>query len=559
MNTTPFFPIFCELLLKSIAVLALAGTVTVFWRNASAASRHMIWTLALATLLVLPFTKLAAPRWTIGLPVKTVQTVLPPISAPVEVIPVTARASAAPVSVPTHSRSLPSWQTLLMLEWMAGVVAVLSYRVLGSWRLRRLRLQSEPVTDERLPSLAAECGLENRVELRRSSQCRVPLTWGLWRPIVVLPDTALAWPQERLAAALRHEFGHIRRQDCLTLLLAQVVCALYWMNPLVWLAAQRLRMAQEQACDDLVLRSGASAADYAELLVQTVRSLNGQRLVGRHALAMAQPSTLAARVAAIVDDQRNRGPLGRSARVIGGMAVVALVAGCSLVQVKNKPEANVPKTQILIESKFVELSEDAMKRLALPTTGTLNEQQMHALFQKLSMADGVDILSSPKIATMSGHPALIQIAREMIYPTDWEKDPKTGAWTPKAAETNNVGVTFRVEATAKANGEIEMILEPKIVDLLGYIDLGDNGKKFPHTSDETIKMPSGHRMQPVFSNRTLKTRVTTMPGQTVVVGGLTAQTGFTNTQPEKRQILVFVTARIVTTESSKSAKQQERE
>lgn len=555
MNTTSFFPVFCELLLKSIAVLALAGTVTVFWRNASAASRHMIWTLALATLLVLPFTKLAAPRWTIGLPAKTMQIVLPPVAVPAAVTPVTARVSAAPVSVPKHSSSLPSWQTLLMLAWIAGAGAVLSYRLLGSWQLRRLRLQSEPVTDERLPSLAAECGLENRVELRRSSQCRVPLVWGLWRPIVVLPDAALAWPQERLTATLRHEFGHIRRQDCLTLLLAQVVCALYWMNPLVWLATRQLRMAQEQACDDLVLRSGASAADYAELLVQTVRSLNGQRLAGRHALAMAQPSTLATRVAAIVDDQRNRGPLGHSARVIGGVVVVALVAGSSLLQAKDKPDVDASKIQILIESKFVELSEDAMKRLALPTTGTLTEQQMHTLFQKLSTADGVDILSSPKMTTWSEQPASIQVVQEMIYPTDWEKDSQTGAWKPKVVETNHVGVTFGVQATAKANGEIEMTLEPKIVDLLGYIDLDDGGKKFPYTGEETTKLPAGHRMQQVFSNRTLKTCVTTMPGQTVVVGGLTAQTSFTNPQPEKRQVLVFVTARIVTPDSTETAEQ----
>jgi hypothetical protein len=353
---------------------------------------------------------------------------------------------------------------------------------------------------------------------------------------------------------LRHEFGHIRRQDCLTLLLAQVVCALYWMNPLVWLATRQLRMAQEQACDDLVLRSGASAADYAELLVQTVRSLGSQPLVGRHALAMAQPSTLAARVAAIVDDQRNRGPLGRSARVIGGVAVLAMVAGSSLLQAKDKPDVDASKIQILIESKFVELSEDAMKRLALPTTETLTEQQMNTLFQKLSTADGVDILSSPKMTTWSEQPASIQVVQEMIYPTDWEKDSRTGIWKPKVVETNHVGVTFGVQATVKVNGEIEMILEPKIVDLLGYLDLDDGGKKFPCTT-ETTEMPAGHRMQPVFSNRTLKTCVTTMPGQTVVVGGLTAQTGFANSQPEKRQVLVLVTARIVKTDSTETAEQ----
>jgi beta-lactamase regulating signal transducer with metallopeptidase domain len=556
MNTIPFFPIFCELLLKSMAVLALAGAVIVFWRSASAASRHMIWTLALATLLVLPFTKLAVPRWTIGLPAKTIQSILPP--TPAAVMPVNAHATAAPVSVSTQSRSLPSWQTLLMLAWMTGVAAVLSYRVAGSWRLQWLRLRSEPMTDERLPSLAAECGLKNRVELRRSSHCRVPLVWGLWRPVVMLPDAALAWPQARLAATLRHEFGHIQRQDCLTLLLAQVVCALYWMNPLVWLTAQRLRMAQEQACDDLVLRSGTSAEDYAELLVHTVRSLSGQRLVGQYALAMAQPSTLASRVAAIVDDRRNRSPLGGSARVMGAVAVVALVAGCSLVQVKNKPEANASKIQILIEAKFVELSEDAMKRFTPPTAGTLTEQQMRTFIEKLSTADDVDILSSPKVTTLSKQPALIQVVQEMICPTDWEKDPKTGAWKPKVVETNHVGVTFGVQATAKANGEIEMNLEPKIVDLLGYIDLDNNRKMFPCTIAEPIEMPAGHRMQPVFSNRTLKTCVATMPGQTVVVGGLKSQTGFANLQPEKRQLLIFVTARIVTTENNQSVPHPER-
>ncbi len=100
-----------------------------------------------------------------------------------------------------------------------------------------------------------------------------------------------------------------------------------------------------------------------------------------------------------------------------------------------------------------------------------------------------------------------------------------------------------------------MILEPKIVDLLGYIDLDDEGKKFPYTRDETIKLPAGHRIQSVFSNRALKTRVTTTPGQTVVVGGLTAQTGFANPQPEKRQLLIFVTARIVTPDSTETAEQ----
>ena len=65
MNTESIFAILCELLLKSAAILALAGLASGLWRGASAASRHMVWTAALTALLALPLTKLAAPLWTL--------------------------------------------------------------------------------------------------------------------------------------------------------------------------------------------------------------------------------------------------------------------------------------------------------------------------------------------------------------------------------------------------------------------------------------------------------------------------------------------------------------
>ncbi|MFZ2642822.1 MAG: hypothetical protein WA117_17645, partial [Verrucomicrobiia bacterium] len=136
MNTESIFPVLCELLLKSAAILAFAGLASGLWRRASAASRHMVWALALAALLALPLTKLAAPLWRVELTAKTAQGVLPPSSAPVA--SVDSVAAETPVA-PTRSKGLPPWRTTLVFVWLAGVAVILGYRLVGGQRLRWLR------------------------------------------------------------------------------------------------------------------------------------------------------------------------------------------------------------------------------------------------------------------------------------------------------------------------------------------------------------------------------------------------------------------------------------
>ena len=71
-----------------------------------------------------------------------------------------------------------------------------------------------------------------------------------------------------------------------------MVRALYWFNPLAWLAWRRLLAESERACDDLVLAQGGKASDYAEHLLTVASGAKAVRMLSSAAIAMARPSQL---------------------------------------------------------------------------------------------------------------------------------------------------------------------------------------------------------------------------------------------------------------------------
>jgi beta-lactamase regulating signal transducer with metallopeptidase domain len=64
---------------------------------------------------------------------------------------------------------------------------------------------------------------------------------------------------DRRWVVLLHELSHAKRLDCAARLVGQLACAVYWFNPLAWLALTWLQAESERACDDLVLRAGTKA------------------------------------------------------------------------------------------------------------------------------------------------------------------------------------------------------------------------------------------------------------------------------------------------------------
>ncbi len=567
MNTELLLPLLGEWFAKGLVVLLVAIGIVHLWRRSSAAQRHFVWLAALTSLLLLPETRLVAPRWKMSLerPVTVRIPAAAPVVTPVEATP--AEPAAQPVASGSKGWRLPDWRILLAGIWGTGVAGLLGSRWLGSWRLRRIERAGKDLEDSGMMELAQgvfrEIGIRQDVTVRISGECRVPMTWGVRRAVLVLPEEAREWNGTRLAAALRHEAGHILRRDYLVRWIAHVACALYWPNPLVWLAARSLRVAQEQATDDLVLRAGTPAKEYAAQLCDAARTVAAQGVFARHAVAMATPSTLENRVLAIVDERRDRRPLSRLSAVAGSSVVALALGVCTVAQLRAAdpapvaPDAAAPadrQPQVLIEAKFMEITEDVAKLDPGLTAekSVYTDAQYQVILRALNQRKGVDLLSAPRVTTRSNQAALVQVGREFRYPTEWMKNA-AGQWEPSTFGMKLVGVTLDVTPVIDADGSVELRLKPSVVNFRGFTDLdGPKDAKALTTSEvpvgkDILVAENGKRMQPLFSERNLDTTIKLKSGETVALGALKEQgdaKAFIE-NPFPRSLVIFVSAAVI--------------
>ncbi len=106
-----------------------------------------------------------------------------------------------------------------------------------------------------------------------SADCVAPITVGMFRPRVILPESWTEWTRERLAAILAHEHAHLRRRDPLVQWLALLNRAVFWFHPLAWWLERQLAALAEEACDAVVLERGHDAGEYAQCLLEMERAV----------------------------------------------------------------------------------------------------------------------------------------------------------------------------------------------------------------------------------------------------------------------------------------------
>jgi TonB family protein len=325
-----------------IAVALLAGAIL---RRQSAARRHAVLAAALLVGSAAPVFAPFVPTWNVPVPWQAAAQ--PPASAtgstavavdPVAITTTLPLASTEPV-VP----AVTLWGVVLVV-WLAGAIVVLAGLATGVLRLARLIARCTPVVSgpwrEAADALGRRSRLSRRVVLLQSDDPSLLLTCGLFHPRIVLPADAADWPAARREVVLAHELAHIRRHDWAVLMAAEVVRAAHWFNPLVWTACRRLRRESEFACDDAVLNEGVAATEYASHLLAVARQAAGRGRAWATAPAVADPSTLERRIAAMLNHTRRREPMTRP---VAALAVAgALAMTIPLAALGHTPDAGSP-------------------------------------------------------------------------------------------------------------------------------------------------------------------------------------------------------------------------
>ncbi len=304
--------------IKSSLVLLVAFFGAWLLRKSSAAMRHVVLAAGLACAALSPAFTLVVPAWQVDLPRSAPSRAPSPSPVPSQMSAATVADTSSIAGAPAAVPEAPSRQSLVtpgqvLAFWAAGVAVAFLSLIAGFVRLRWIARGAAPSNHRGwlgvLSQVAARHGLASVPRLLQSRHPSLLVTWGAVQPTVLLPSSAPDWSVDRMRVVLDHELAHIARRDWLTQIGAEALRCVYWFNPLVWAACRRLRQESEQACDDRVLDMGHAGPAYAAHLLELARAFRSSDRVWIPAAAIARPSSLERRVAAMLTNDVNRQPV----------------------------------------------------------------------------------------------------------------------------------------------------------------------------------------------------------------------------------------------------------
>jgi beta-lactamase regulating signal transducer with metallopeptidase domain len=322
-----------ETLIATTLLMALVMMVrrpVARWLGAGAA--YLLWALPLARMLLPVLPRDVDP-------------------SPLHVAVDQAGLAALLAQAPQQQATAMPWLEIGIAVWALGLVAFLAVQALGYVRFCRHMLRG-----------ATDLGQEGRIRLITSPQASGPLAFGVFHPFIVLPtDFALRYDAQEQDMAIAHERAHHERGDLAANMIALLLLAIHWCNPVAWIAYRAYRADQETACDARVLSiyGRESAHAYGRAIL---KAAGGRQFAG--ACHLTHITALKGRLKMLSNHDLSL------RRISWGMAAVALVTATGL---------------------------------ALTASGSRAAQQMAAITEKVEGADFArltDLVAQPARAVM---------------------------------------------------------------------------------------------------------------------------------------------------------------
>jgi len=338
--------------LWQISLLALAAGISAWLlKHAPAKYRNGIWTTALALSLLLPVASLrqkqnansnfSAFRVASG----------PTGAASLGVVPAgfqspqsrsvgTSTQLSARNETTAATSALASWlrpaayevpfafgSGFLVLCWWMVSLGIAVARLGSAWR-QTIQIRRSAWARSLPPGMAraaARCraalGLAE-IPISFSAKIAGPMTWGAWRPMILLPANLRGEDsEETLMSIFAHEMAHIRRHDYLLNLLSEILSLPISFHPAVWLLKRRISRTRELACDEIATRSVGAPSDYAHSLVALARRISSFARPG-YTLGIFDANILEERVKKLLDQNH---------RLSRKWARLALAAGLGMI------------------------------------------------------------------------------------------------------------------------------------------------------------------------------------------------------------------------------------
>ncbi len=178
-----------------------------------------------------------------------------------------AAAPAMPSALPASPGAAA--HAVLPVVWLAGAVLMAAYFAVCYVRAMERFRASLPDDTPAVQSWLADRRLFRRLEVRRSDRVSSPLTYGILRPVILLPKSMDRGGEAALTCILTHELVHIRRFDAVTKLVFAAALCVHWFNPLVWVMYALANRDLELSCDERVMAAlgGGEKAPYALTLI----------------------------------------------------------------------------------------------------------------------------------------------------------------------------------------------------------------------------------------------------------------------------------------------------
>ena len=349
-----------------LLIAAMASLCDRILSSAAARYRHTVWVAALFLALFLPVFS-SATNFTSSPPVATaaapetadVPVVMTRISSlsGEEIESAESKAPAAPIAATTPERNLlaplrvkPGLAATLVAIYLLLVLYAL-LRFVRAWRQTRKIVRAAFAVE--LPAAAQSvietCGrviATRRVRVLSSSTIPVPITLGVFRPVIILPQSLLDEIDENLLiSAVGHELVHIARRDYLMNLIYEFVYLPVWFHPAAWLIRRRIRQTRELCCDERVTSKLLRPDIYARSLVRMIGTSSlTTRMAADTTIGIVESDNLEGRIMFLL---KSRNLTGRRKNILVLIASLLLAVPCiaatpfALSFEINQPELSV--------------------------------------------------------------------------------------------------------------------------------------------------------------------------------------------------------------------------